>query len=99
MRLVTGHLPRERCHILTPVGGRTRRTTTICGARLPRTTGFTRLDARPPRLADIEDIERIGVELHERCGAAIKNRVEVLAVTGPFPRAPENRPREIGARR
>src|ERR1017187_2900242 len=99
MRLVTGQLPRKMFHARTAVAGGTRRPAPVFRTRFARPTRFSRLDAQPPRLADIKDVECVGVELHERCGAAVEDGVEGLAVARPLPRAPENRPRKIGARR
>src|ERR1035437_2350032 len=99
MRLVTGQLPREMLHVRTAIAGGTRRAAAVSRTRLAGSTGFARQDARPPRAADIEDVESVGVELHERRSTAVEDWVEVLPVAGPLPRAPENRPWEIGARR
>ena len=55
-------------------------------------------DARAPVFAQVEQIERVGVDRHQAGRADIENRGEIFAVAGPFPGAPEQRPREIAAR-
>src|ERR1035437_6602710 len=99
MRLATGQLPREMLHVRTAIAGGTRRAAAVSRTRLAGSTGFARLDARPPRATDIEDVERVGVELHERRGTTVENGVEIFMIARPLPRAPKDRPREIGARR